>query len=139
MKTSKEYHRTLTLDSDKQQLLLINEAIDEIPDLPEINNYQLKLMAEEIFANICNYSYPDGKGEVEVIIDSTDKVGLTFIDEGIEYDPTKEVIDIDSYDHNNTVGGLGKFIAFRTANDYSYTRENGKNKLKLSLLKNYDL
>lgn len=139
MKTNKEYHRTLTLNSDKQQLLLINEAIDEIPDLPEINNYQLKLMAEEIFANICNYSYLDGKGEVEVIIDSKDKVELTFIDEGIEYDPTKEVIDIDSYDHNNTVGGLGKFIAFRTANDYSYTRENGKNKLKLSLLKNYDL
>ncbi len=139
MKTNKDYHRTLNLKSDKQQLLLINDAIDEIPQLSDINNYQLKLMAEEIFANICNYSYPDGNGEVEVIIDSTDKVQLTFIDSGIEYDPTKDVLEIESYDHNNTVGGLGRFITFQTADEYSYSRENSKNILKLTVLKKSDL
>lgn len=136
MKTNKSFHRTLNLKSDINQLLLINDAIDEIPQLPDMTNYQLKLMAEEIFVNICNYSYSDNSGNVDVIIDSSDKTELTFIDEGSEYDPTKDVLDIETYDHNNTVGGLGKFITFQTADEYSYRRENNKNILKLTILKN---
>lgn len=138
MKTNKKYHRDLNLKSDKNQLLLINDAIDEIPDLPDMNKYQLKLMAEEMFVNICNYSYPDAEGDVEVIIDIDDKVEMCFIDGGIEYDPTKDVLEIETYDHNNTVGGLGKFITFQTADEYEYRYENGKNILKLTLLKKFD-
>ena len=95
-------------------------------------------MAEEIFVNICNYSFGNDIGEVEVIIDSDENVELTFIDGGIEYDPTKEVLEIDNYDHNNTVGGLGKFITFNTADCYSYRRENGKNILKLTITKRFE-
>lgn len=138
MKTEKSYHRTLELKSHKEQLLLINDAIDEIPDLSDTDNYRLKLMAEEIFVNICNYSFGNDIGEVEVIIDSDENVELTFIDGGIEYDPTKEVLEIDKYDHNNTVGGLGKFITFNTADCYSYRRENGKNILKLTITKRFE-
>lgn len=126
------YCDTLKLKSDVQQLTVINDAIDAIPDLPIEINLDLKLMAEEIFVNICKYSYTDVNGDIEVKIIASDKVDLIFKDSGVQYDPTKEVLVLDDYDHHSTVGGLGKFITFNTADDYNYKYENGKNILKLT-------
>ena len=56
---------------------------------------------------------------------------LTFIDSGEPFDPTHEVIGIEEYDHENSLGGLGRFLSFSVADDFSYSRENGKNILKV--------
>ena len=123
--------KTLHLKSDKNNLNQINEAIDSIADLSFDDNFNLKLMAEEIFVNICSYSYPDSVGEVKFSIEATDRVEMVFEDGGVQYDPTGNMLDIETYDHNHTVGGLGKYITFNIADEYEYRYENGKNILKL--------
>ena len=42
-----------------------------------------------------------------------------------------DVLEIEDYDHDNAVGGLGRFLAFTLADDYSYEYTDGKNILKL--------
>ena len=125
------FERELHLKSDVNELPKINDLIDEIPDLSFDDNWNLKLMAEEIFVNICSYSYPDSIGDVDFSIKAQQSIEITFEDNGAPYDPTKNPLDIKTYDHNNTVGGLGKFIALNTADSFSYSYENGKNILKL--------
>ena len=125
------YGKILNLKSEVEQLTQINEVIDAIPDLSFDDKWNLKLMAEEIFVNICSYSYPGSVGDVTFKVEASDRVEITFEDSGVEYDPTKNLLDIETYDHNHTVGGLGKFITFNTADDFEYRYENGKNILKL--------
>ena len=131
MCTKNPFYKKLCFESDINNLTLINDAIDEIPDLSQDAVWELKLMAEEIYVNICKYSCENTLSNVEVIIESDENISMTFIDDGVEYDPTKELLNIEEYDHNNTVGGLGRFITFNTADDYSYKYENGKNILRL--------
>ena len=126
------YHRELSLAAQVEQLTAINEAIDAVPDLPLQTNLDLKLMAEEMFVNICSYAYTETGGEVTVTLDIADEAVMTFADSGQPYDPTQEVLNIDDYDHNHTVGGLGKFITFQMADAYAYRYEDGKNILQLT-------
>ena len=125
------YSKTLHLKSEKEELLKINEEIEEIPGLSFDDKWNLNLMAEEIFVNICSYSYPDSTGDVDISIEVSDKVKITFEDGGIEYNSTVNLLDIETYDHNHTVGGLGKFISLNTADEFDYRYENGKNILTL--------
>ena len=133
--SKKPYHKDLQLKSELQQLTVINDAIDEIDGLSFDDSSNLKLMAEEIFVNICYYSYPETTGEVEITLEADDKIKITFTDFGVPYDPTESLLDIEEYDHNNTVGGLGKFIALGLSDEYNYRYDNGKN--VLTLIKNF--
>ena len=84
-----------------------------------------------MFVNICSYAY-DTVGEVEVRI-ATDKsmAELTFIDGGKPFDPTVELPDIDDYDYENTIGGLGRFLTFTMSDGYSYEYRDEKNILTI--------
>ena len=132
MTTIAPYHRALTLPAMVERLPEINDAIDAIPNLPLQTNLDLKLMAEEIFVNICYYAYADGDGAVDVIFDADDKVKMTFADSGMPYDPTQNLLNIEEYDNEHARGGLGKFITFQIADEYSYRYEDGRNILELT-------
>ncbi len=60
-----------------------------------------------------------------------ENVTLTFSDSGTPFDPTAEVVDMEKYDYENSVGGLGRFMAFELSDGYSYSYLNGKNILKI--------
>lgn len=98
-----------------EQRLSIEASID---NLDEVNGFveshleeagcsmkqimQMSLAVEEVFVNIAHYAYskkdadgkaiPDtGTGPAEIILNADDsKILLTFIDEGMEYDPLKK-------------------------------------------------
>ena len=125
------YHRELHLPADVHQLPVLNETIAEIPGMTEDLQMALEVMCEEIFVNICSYAYPDGEGEAVIQIDALDQITLTFTDEGIPFDPGEDLPDIDEFDHLNTRGGLGRFIAFDMADSFTYENKDGKNILKL--------
>ena len=125
------YHKDLHLSSDVNNLSQINEVLENIPQLPPQLVLDLNLMAEEIFVNLCAYAYTDKTGEIDVSINVSEQVVLTFTDSGTPYNPTRNVLDIEEYDHEHTVGGLGKFITFRLADEYHYEYRNGKNILTL--------
>ena len=57
---------------------------------------------------------------------------LTFTDSGKPFDPTKDVLDIDDYDVDNQIGGLGRFLSFEVADSYSYEYKDNNNILRLT-------
>ena len=119
----------LDLKAELNELVKIRESIESL-DVSESLKNTMYLAAEEVFVNICNYAY-DLTGDVEVKIIKGERIVFGFTDIGKEFDPTADVIEIEDYDHDNAVGGLGRFLAFTLADDYSYEYTDGKNILKL--------
>lgn len=127
----------LHLTSDLQKLPDVKKAIFEL-DVSEDLKRTIFLAAEEIFVNICSYAY-DSPGEVDLRIASEDDgVALTFIDSGKPFDPTSGVIEIEDYDHENSIGGLGRYLAFSVAERYRYEYSDNKNILFLYFSKGED-
>ena len=124
------FHRELNLTSRAELLSTIYDTIAQIPDLSEEMRMNLELISEEIFINICSYAYED-EGSVQVIIDAGDEATLTFIDSGKPFDPTREVISIDKYNHDQAIGGLGRYLTMQLCDGYSYEYSDGKNKLTI--------
>ena len=121
----------LTLPAKKESITEVNSKLDALP-VDDDTKFQLRLIAEEIFVNICSYAYEDGEGEAVLDILSDEKtVTMIFTDSGREFDPTKDVIDIEEYDRENSIGGLGRFLSFNIADEYSYEYKDGKNILTI--------
>lgn len=121
----------LRLTSNIEQLSKVKETIFELAVSVDMRR-TIYLAAEEIFVNICSYAY-DTPGDVIIRLYQEPKtIMLTFIDGGKPFDPTKGVIDIDDYDHDNTIGGLGRYLAFSIAETYHYEYTDGKNILQLT-------
>ena len=59
---------------------------------------------------------------------------MTFIDGGRPFDPTSDVQEIEDYDHDTRIGGLGRFLTFSVADDYHYEYKDGQNHLWLRFL-----
>lgn len=94
---------------------------------------KLDMCAEELFANISFYAYPETNGIIEVEIQKSDNnITMEFRDEGIEYNPLeKPDPDISLPPEERPLGGLGIFMVKEMADKISYKRENGKNILTL--------
>lgn len=121
----------LRLRSELSQLTKIKEAIFTL-DVGEDMKRTLYLAAEEMFVNICSYAY-DAPGDVILKIAPTDGgAALTFTDGGKPFDPTADLLDIDEYDHEHAIGGLGRFLTFSIADDYRYEYRDGRNILYLN-------
>ncbi len=132
MRVEKTNSKELTLKAEAQNLSEIVKMIYSEESLSKDIKSQLRLIAEEIFINICSYAY-NNSGDVTVRLDVlNDQATLTFIDSGKPFDTTADVLDINEYDHENSIGGLGRFIAFEIADDYSYVYKDNKNILKVT-------
>ena len=99
---------------------------------PDFTN-KLDMCAEEIYANITFYAYPENDGNIEVKLEkSGDKIVFEFVDEGTEYNPLeKPDPDITLPPEERPLGGLGIFMVKEMTDDIFYKRENGKNILTL--------
>ena len=123
----------LTVGAAVENLPSVNALIDGEPHIPDEVKPTLLMIAEEIFVNICSYSYGDRQGNVTVALDIfVDRARMTFTDSGKPFDPTAEVLSIEDYDHNADIGGLGRFLVFELADDYSYRYADGKNILTVT-------
>lgn len=96
---------------------------------------QMELAAEEIFVNIASYAYAPEKGRAVVRVEVSDDpvtVTLTFIDQGIPYDPLKrKEPDVTLPAEERGIGGLGIFLTKKTMDDVSYEYRDGQNILTL--------
>lgn len=130
---SSSVHREITVKNQVENLVKLNEFINSEQSIPEEIKAELFLIAEELFVNICSYAYGEKEGDITVSIDSdNESVTLTFEDYGVPFDPTEKVIDIEVYDHDNSIGGLGRYLAFELADECSYSYSNNKNILKIT-------
>ncbi|MBR1534601.1 MAG: SpoIIE family protein phosphatase [Ruminococcus sp.] len=132
MQVASPIHRELTLPAEVENLTVVTELIQQEETLSDDTKDALYLIAEEMFVNICSYAYRGKKGAVTVALDiDPASAALTFTDSGEPFDPTSEVIDIEEYDHENSIGGLGRFLSFSLADDFSYRYEGNKNILTI--------
>ena len=128
----KTLHKHLHLAAKTENLVAVKSAIEAL-DVSEEPLFRLRLISEEIFVNICSYAYTGG-GDVDITIEADEKtVTLTFADSGKPFDPTADVIAIEDYDAENSIGGLGRYITFEIADAYSYEYKDGKNILRIEI------
>jgi serine/threonine-protein kinase RsbW len=97
----------------------------------------IELATEEAFVNICNYSYPEKPGEVEINckLDNSHFI-IEMIDFGIPFDMTSLSVPDTSDDiGERKIGGLGVFLIKKVMDEVRYHRENERNILNLIVKK----
>jgi len=101
---------------------------------------EIELATEEALVNICNYSYPEEPGDVEINCKMENgRFIIEIIDSGIPFDITSLVDpDITSDIAKRKIGGLGVFLTKQMMDEVRYRRENDRNILELIVRKEED-
>jgi serine/threonine-protein kinase RsbW len=100
--------------------------------------YRLRLAVDEIATNIITHGYADAHldGDVVVCADVGDEqLVITLEDWAPAFDP-REQNDPDHLDkpgHERPIGGLGVFLALKSADAFDYEYRDGKNRNVLTM------
>lgn len=96
--------------------------------------FEVELICEEVFINICNYAYGENIGKAEIEVSTlSDGIVIKFIDSGKEFNPLKKADpDINAPLEERNIGGLGIFMTKNLSDTLSYERTNGKNILTIT-------
>lgn len=125
-----------------------NASISDIPTVTDFvteeieklgasmkTSIQISVAIDEIFSNVVKFAYPNSTGPISVMvneIEDTDSVAVTFIDEGVPYNPLiKEDPDVTLSADEREIGGLGIYMVKKTMDDVQYRYENEKNILTI--------
>ena len=128
--------------------LTINATIENVPVVTAFVDEQLELLncpmkaqmaidiaIDEVFGNIANYAYNPEVGPATVRVEVTEDplaVVITFIDNGVPYDPlAKSDPNTSLSADEREIGGLGIYIVKKSMDDISYEYKNGQNILKI--------
>lgn len=111
----------------------INEFLEE-NDCPMKVQVHIDIAVDEIFSNVAFYAYENG-GDITVQISIKEdprRAVISFIDEGIKYNPLeKEEPDVTLSANEREIGGLGIFIVKKSMDSMVYERVNEKNILTI--------
>ncbi|MBO4819652.1 MAG: anti-sigma factor antagonist [Firmicutes bacterium] len=128
----------LDIEAEESNLHKVLDFIDkhlDAVDCPPKVKMQIEVAVEEIFVNIASYAYAPDKGRATVRVEVSPEpitVTITFIDQGIPYDPlAKEDPDVTLKAEDRPVGGLGIFMVKQTMDDVTYEYKDGKNILRI--------
>lgn len=128
----------LTLQAEVEKLDDVIAFVDENLEqqqCPITIQTQVDIAVEEIFVNIAHYAYNPETGPATIRVEVTENplsVALTFIDQGVEYDPLKKQDpDITLSAEERDIGGLGIFMVKQSMDDISYEYKDGKNILTI--------
>ena len=95
---------------------------------------QLELIIEELFVNICNYSY-EKEGDVKIqyeLFQNPLRLVVNFIDEGVKFNPlNREAPDLTLGADQREIGGLGLTIVRKNADKMDYEYVNNQNILTI--------
>ena len=128
----KTFEQTASQDNYKDFYKWLHKACDEFGADDNLKN-KLDMCAEEIYANISFYAYPDKTGNIKASIQKLDnRIILEFRDSGVEYNPLeKRDPDINLPPEERPVGGLGIFMVKEMTDEIYYKRADGKNILTM--------
>ena len=130
----KELKIKALVENLEQVLAFLDAELEEM-DCDIKIQMQMDIAVEEMFVNIASYAYENGTGDATIQIsgyDNPDRVEITFIDNGIPYDPlAKEDPDITLSAEEREIGGLGIFMVKKSMDDMIYERQGDKNVLKI--------
>ena len=112
----------------------VNEQLEAL-DCPMKAQMQIDIAIDELFGNIAHYAYnPEiGKATVRVeVIEDPLAVTITFIDNGVPYDPlAKADPDTTLSAEEREIGGLGIYMVKKSMDDIIYEYKDGQNILKI--------
>lgn len=130
--------KELSVDAIVSNIEMVTDFVDkelEKLDCPVKALMQINIAIDELFGNIAQYAYnPDvGPATVRVeVIDEPMCVVITFIDNGVPYDPlAKQDPNISLSAEDRDIGGLGIYLVKKSMDDITYEYKNGQNILKI--------
>ena len=130
--------KELMIDATVENIATVTAFVDEQleqRDCPKKTKMQVHVAIDELFGNIAYYAYNPEIGIATVRVEVTDNplaVVITFIDNGVPYDPlAKADPDITLSAEERGVGGLGIYMMKKTMDDISYEYKNGQNILRI--------
>ena len=112
----------------------VNEQLEAL-DCPMKAQMQIDIAIDELFGNIAHYAYnPEiGKATVRVeVIEDPLAVTITFIDNGVPYDPlAKADPDTTLSAEEREIGGLGIYMVKKSMDEITYEYKDGQNILAI--------
>ena len=130
----KELTIAATVENIDVVIDFVNEQLEAL-DCPMKVQMQIDIAIDELFGNIAHYAYnPEiGKATVRVeVIEDPLAVTITFIDNGIPYDPlAKEDPDTTLSAEEREIGGLGIYMVKKSMDDITYEYKDGQNILAI--------
>ncbi len=130
----KELMIDATIENIEAVIAFVNEQLEAF-DCPIKSKTQIDIAIDELFGNIAQYAYNPDVGPVTVRVEVTDSpitVIITFIDNGVPYDPLKkEDPNITLSAEEREIGGLGIYLVKKSMDDISYEYKDGQNILTI--------
>ena len=130
----KELTIAATVENIETVTNFVNEQLEAL-DCPIKAQMQIDIAIDELFGNIAHYAYnPEiGKATVRVeVIEDPLAVTITFIDNGVPYDPlAKADPDTTLSTEERDIGGLGIYMVKKSMDDITYEYKDGQNILKI--------
>ena len=130
----KELTVAATVENIEAVTNFVNEQLEAL-DCPMKAQMQIDIAIDELFGNIAHYAYnPEiGKATVRVeVIEDPLAVTITFIDNGVPYDPlAKADPDTTLSAEERDIGGLGIYMVKKSMDEITYEYKDGQNILKI--------
>lgn len=130
--------KELTIDAKVENIEKVTAFVDEQMEslrCPVKAQMQIDIAIDELFGNIAHYAYHPEVGPVTVrveIQETPPSVVITFIDNGVPYDPlAKEDPDISLSAKERQIGGLGIYMVKKSMDDITYEYKDGQNILRI--------
>lgn len=130
--TNSEMRRTSY--EDLPDLVAAIEALGEEDGWSGDLTFRISLVVDELAQNVVDYAYNDTPGDVEVTVTSRDETVIVEItDEGKPFDPLTDAPapDLTSPIESRPIGGLGVHFTKTLMDDVEYSRESGRNRLRI--------
>ncbi len=130
----KELTITATVESIETVTDFVNEQLEAL-DCPMKAQMQIDIAIDELFSNIAHYAYNPETGNATVqveVVENPLAVIITFIDNGVPYDPLKsDDPDTTLSAEERDIGGLGIFMVKKTMDEITYEYKDGHNILSI--------
>ena len=130
----KELTIAATVENIETVTNFVNEQLEAL-NCPIKAQMQIDIAIDELFGNIAHYAYnPEiGKATVRVeVIEDPLAVTITFIDNGVPYDPlAKADPDTTLSAEEREIGGLGIYMVKKSMDDITYEYKDGQNILAI--------
>ena len=130
----KELTIAATVENIETVTDFVNEQLESL-DCPMKAQMQIDIAIDELFGNIAHYAYNPEIGEATVrveVVENPLSVVITFIDNGVPYDPLKnDDPDTTLSAEERDIGGLGIYMVKKSMDNITYEYKDGQNILKI--------
>ena len=130
----KELTIAATVENIETVTDFVNEQLEAF-DCPMKAQMQIDIAIDELFGNIAHYAYNPEVGSATVrveVIEDPLAVVITFIDNGVPYDPlAKADPDTTLSAEEREIGGLGIYMVKKSMDEIAYEYKDGQNILAI--------